>query len=162
VSRPYAIVDVDGVVADVRHRLGHLRRRPPDWDAFFEGAVDDPVLAEGVAVVRTLEPGHDIVWLTGRPEWLRGITARWLADAGLPAGELIMRPTQNWRPARTFKLNEVRRLGEQRQVAVIVDDDPSVVAKLRADGWPVMQADWLPYDRVLGRAQGGDGRTGRT
>jgi len=37
-----------------------------------------------------------------------------------------------------------------------------LTAMMRRDGWPVMQADWLPYDRVLGRAQGSDGETGRT
>jgi hypothetical protein len=35
--------------------------------------------------------GHDVVWLTGRPERCRRDTVRWLARNGLPAGELYMR-----------------------------------------------------------------------
>ena len=38
-GRPLAIVDIDGVVADVRHRLHHLDRRPKNWSAFFAAAV---------------------------------------------------------------------------------------------------------------------------
>ncbi len=51
-QRPLAVFDVDGVLADVRHRLRHVERRPKDWDAFFSAAVDDPPLAQGVALAR--------------------------------------------------------------------------------------------------------------
>ena len=44
-SRPLAVFDVDGVLADVRHRLRFVERSPKDWDAFFSAAVDDPPLA---------------------------------------------------------------------------------------------------------------------
>ena len=37
-ERPLAIVDIDGVVADVRHRLVHVQSRPKDWDAFFDAS----------------------------------------------------------------------------------------------------------------------------
>ena len=40
--------DIDGVVADVRHRLHFLQRRPKDWPGFFAAAADDPGLAEGI------------------------------------------------------------------------------------------------------------------
>ena len=50
----YAVVDIDGVVADVRHRLAFLDRRPKDWDGFFDAAVEDPLLPEGAAVVAEL------------------------------------------------------------------------------------------------------------
>ena len=49
--RPLAIIDLDGVVADARHRLHHLETRPKDWDAFFAAAVDDDAHPEGVAIV---------------------------------------------------------------------------------------------------------------
>ena len=38
-ERPLAIVDLDGVVADVRHRLHHLEGRRKDWGRFFAAAV---------------------------------------------------------------------------------------------------------------------------
>ena len=69
--RPLAIVDLDGVVADVRHRLHHLTGRRKDWDAFFAAAPDDPPHPEGLAVVQRLEVDHDVIYLTGRPERCR-------------------------------------------------------------------------------------------
>ena len=36
-----AVVDIDGVVADVRHRLHHVADRPKDWRSFFAAAADD-------------------------------------------------------------------------------------------------------------------------
>jgi hypothetical protein len=38
VDRPLAVFDLDGVLADVRHRLHFLDRRPKDWDGFFAAA----------------------------------------------------------------------------------------------------------------------------
>ncbi|MCL9761563.1 hypothetical protein [Frankia sp. AiPa1] len=156
---PLAVIDVDGVVADVRHRLRFLRASPGDWEAFFAAAPADPPLTEGVELVCQLARDHEVVWLTGRPERSRADTARWLRDQGLPLGELRMRPDDDRRPARVFKRAELRRLGARRQVAVVVDDDPAVVDLLRADGWPVLRAEWLAYESTLGNAQESQGRT---
>ncbi|MCK9898730.1 hypothetical protein MXD63_01355 [Frankia sp. Cpl3] len=158
-ERPLAVIDVDGVVADVRHRLRFLRVHPGDWDAFFAAADIDPPLAEGVELVRTLARDHDVIWLTGRPERSRPATVRWLREQGLPVGEVRMRPDDDRQPARIFKRSELRRMGARRRVAVVVDDDPAVVELLRADGWPVLRADWLAYEPTLGNAQNEEGRT---
>jgi hypothetical protein len=158
-SRPLAVIDVDGVVADVRHRLGFLRQRPGDWDAFFAAATADPPLAQGVDLVLGLAADHDVVWLTGRPERSRADTERWLADQGLPVQTVRMRPDGDRRSARVFKRAELRRLARGRRVAVVVDDDPAVVTLLKGDGWPVVQADWLPYEDALRNAQEVEGRT---
>jgi len=157
----YAILDIDGVVADVRHRLAFLDRRPKDWDGFFDAAVDDPLLPEGAAVVGELAArGHTVVWLTGRPERCRRATLGWLAQHGLPAGELNMRGNRDRRPARQTKLETVRRLANAHPVAVVVDDDEAVVATLRAAGFDVLLAQWMTEsDATLFDAQESDGRT---
>jgi hypothetical protein len=154
-----AVFDVDGVVADVRHRLHHLARRPKNWAAFFAAAHADPPLEVGVALAREWAAHHDLIWLTGRPEHLRRVTERWLAAQGLPTDRLIMRPNDDHRPARLFKAAQLKRLGAGHELAVVVDDDPEVVAQLKADGWPVHVADWVPYARTLRQAQEREGRT---
>ncbi len=81
-----AVIDIDGVVADVAHRLHHLRRTDAGrWGAFFRAAASDPLLAEGAALVAELATSRDIVWLTGRPEHLRPVTQAWLAVSDNPA-----------------------------------------------------------------------------
>jgi hypothetical protein len=158
-QRPLAVIDIDGVVADVRHRVRYLDEHPSNWDAFFAAAPHDPPLAVGIQRATELAVDHDIVWLTGRPEWLREVTVAWLALHGLASGRLIMRRGRDRRPARLVKRGELRRLAAGRTVAVVIDDDPAVVAALLADGWPVERADWLPYAPALGSAQEETGRT---
>lgn len=158
-SRPVAVIDIDGVVADVRHRLHLIEGGSRRWEEFFRRAGDDPALEAGVELVRELSADHDVVWLTGRPERIRGLTATWLDEHGLPPGRLLMRPDRDFRPARLTKREELRRLRRGREVALVVDDDPDVVAALTEDGFPVRLADWLPHSSTLRAAQERDGRT---
>jgi phosphoglycolate phosphatase-like HAD superfamily hydrolase len=154
-----AVFDIDGVLADVRHRLHYLQSRPQRWDAFFLAAEQDPLLEEGARRLRTAQERHDVVYLTGRPERNRRLTRAWLAHHGLPTGPLHMRPDDDYRPARWVKRNTLRRLARNRTIASVLDDDPAVVAVLTADGWPVELATWLPHSSTLQSAQEQQGRT---
>jgi hypothetical protein len=159
-GRPIAVVDLDGVVADVRHRLHHINAGRKDWDGFFAAVGDDPVLAEGRAVVDRLVADHDIVFLTGRPERTRDATLGWLRRHGLPRGELVMRGDADRRPARLFKAAALRRLARSgRRVALVVDDDAAVCAALEDEGWTVLRADWVERPAPLRQAQDDLGRT---
>ena len=151
--------DIDGVLADVRHRLHHLQARPQRWNAFFLAAERDPLLAEGARRLRAAQVEHEVVYLTGRPERNRALTGAWLADHGLPNGPLHMRPDDDHRPARWVKRNTLRRLARTHANASVLDDDPAVVAVLEADGWPVELATWLPHSSTLQSAQEQQGRT---
>jgi len=157
--RPLAVVDIDGVVADVRHRLHFIEGKPKQWDRFFAAADQDPPLPAGVALVKELAADHDFLWLTGRPERTRRATRTWLAAQGLPTGSLVMRPNRDFRPARVTKRDELRRLRTDREIAIVVDDDPQVVELLAADGFPTRLADWQPRPAPLHDAQESDGRT---
>lgn len=153
-----AVIDIDGVVADVSHRLHHLQRRPKDWGGFFAAAADDTPLDEGVTLATDLARRHDVAWLTGRPEWLRAITLRWLDEHGLPAGELFLRGNDDRRPARLYKLGMLCRLAT-RQIAAFVDDDEDVVEAAQQAGYPAVLADWARRAPVLSDAQDRLGRT---
>jgi hypothetical protein len=124
--------------------------------------------------VHAVAPTHDVVWLTGRPEWLRNVTERWLAAHGLPVGVLLMRGNADRRPARVLKASVLRAisggrpvggadLGGPRRIALVIDDDAAVVQRLRAEGWNVEQADWVGLTRSsaarLAVAQEDEGRT---
>ncbi|WP_375488785.1 hypothetical protein [uncultured Jatrophihabitans sp.] len=151
-----AVLDIDGVVADVRHRLHHLERG--SWRRFFASAGADPLLAEGARLAADLAREHEVVWLTGRPEWLRTVTADWLRDRGLPGVELHLRAPGDYRPAARYKLDVLAQL-RPRGVAALVDDDDEVVRAALDAGFPAALADWVPRTDVLRRAQDRDGRT---
>lgn len=154
-----AVFDVDGVVADVRHRLHFIAARPKDWAAFFAAAADDPPLVTGVDLARELAATQELVWLTGRPETLRAVTRDWLAAQGLPVRDLVMRREYDRRPARIMKRDRLRRLSGEFEISVVVDDDPEVIDMVRAEGLPARLADWVPRETPLARAQEREGRT---
>jgi uncharacterized HAD superfamily protein len=153
-----AVFDIDGVVADVRHRLHLLEKRPKDWPAFFAAAADDPGLQQGINRVLAAVADHELVWLTGRPKSLRAVTRRWLADHGLPGAELIMRSERDFRPAPVLKLAELQRL-RPREIALFLDDDPAVIAVAAEAGFPAELADWMTRAPALAEAQNRSGRT---
>lgn len=157
--RPWAVFDIDGVVADVAHRVSHLEAEPPDWEAFFDRADADPPLAEGLALVAEVRSTHEVVWFTGRPERIRTITVAWLIAQGLPVRYLHMRPDGDDRPASVLKTAWLARLAGRREIALVVEDDDVVVSALTAAGWPVRRAAWAAPSAPLRTAQEDLGRT---
>ena len=158
-ARPLAVFDVDGVLADVGHRVHHLEGPRKNWRAFFAGAASDPPLSLGIELAAELSADHDLGYLTGRPESLRQVTQRWLSRHGLPAGPLWMRAPGDFRAARVMKLEAVRQLAAERAVTVVIDDDEQVIGALREAGFAVLQATWAEHSRTLQRAQEEQGRT---
>lgn len=157
--RPLAVFDLDGTLADVRHRTHLIERRPRDWEAFFDAARDDPPLPTGVALLLESARDCDIAYVTGRPERCRADTLSWLAEHGLPEGELSMRRTGDRRPARLAKVPLLRRLARGRVVAVVVDDDEQVCDAYERAGHRVLRARWQESSPALERAQEAEGRT---
>lgn len=144
-DHPSAVVvfDIDGTVADCRHRRHHIDKEAPDWETFFAGSeIDDP-LAEGVALAFEHAADGHLVWLTGRPERYRRITVAWLQALGLPATVLHMRHDDDMRPAAVFKTERLAQIAASQEILLVVDDDDLVVAALREAGWPVEHAQWM-------------------
>jgi phosphoglycolate phosphatase-like HAD superfamily hydrolase len=162
-DRPLAIVDIDGVLADVRHRVHHVQGKPKDWDAFFSTMLADPPHQEGLDLVARVAEDHEVVFLTGRPEWTRDDTQAWLARHGLGEHRLEMRPLGDRRPAATVKVEMLAWIASGRRIGIVVDDDVRVVEAMRRAGHPVRHADWEPRDRseqlALMEAQEVEGRS---
>lgn len=159
---PYAVLDIDATLSDTRHRMSYIERRPKDWDGFFAHAKDDGLLDEGFAVAASLAEGHEIVYLTGRPERIRKDTEAWLKRYGLPAGRLLMRRDTDRRPSVAMKLGRLERLAAERTVAILVDDDKTVCAAAKKAGYTVLHADWgtdPETQPTLFEAQESEGRT---
>ncbi|WP_455754929.1 phosphatase domain-containing protein [Streptomyces mirabilis] len=158
-SRPLAVFDLDGTLADSAHRQRFLERKPRDWDAFFAAAPQDPPLAEGVALALRSTEGCEVVYLTGRPERCRRDTVEWLAAQGLPEGRVWMRRNDDRRPARHTKLDVLRRLARDREIHVLVDDDELVCDEAERAGFRVVRARWATASAALKDAQEREGRT---
>ncbi|MFC8272534.1 hypothetical protein ACFUJR_08330 [Streptomyces sp. NPDC057271] len=158
-SSPLAVFDLDNTLAGTAHRQRFLERRPRDWAAFFAAAPHDPPLAKGVALCLEAAEECQIVYLTGRPERCRRDTVAWLAAQGLPEGDLHMRRDRDFRPARHTKLEILRRLGRDRDVRMLVDDDELVCDAAEEAGFTVVRARWATASEALKDAQEKEGRT---
>jgi phosphoglycolate phosphatase-like HAD superfamily hydrolase len=159
VTKPYAVIDLDGVLADVTARLHHIEGNPKNWNAFFAAIPDDPPYAEGLAVANDLAEEHELVYLSGRPERTRSDTERWLRRHGAPDGRIVLRRNPDRRPARVVKIALLRRLADERPVAVFIDDDPAVCRAAREAGFPVFEATWSRSAPTLFDAQERLGQT---
>lgn len=145
--RPHCIVfDIDGVVADPGHRSHFLRPDDTGWEEFFSALNQDPVLRTGATVAASLATLATVVWMSSRPERTRAATTTWLDQHGLPSGLLLLRRDDDVRQAGVVKAENLALLATSHDVALVVDDDPTIVRHLRQQGWPVLHADWLVYD----------------
>ncbi|MFD8742944.1 hypothetical protein [Streptomyces sp. NPDC059616] len=157
--RPLAVFDLDGTLADSGHRQHYLEGRRRDWNGFFSAAVDDPPLPEGVQLALDSAESCEVRYLTGRPERCRRDTVAWLAGHGLPEGRVYMRREGDRRPARHTKLEILKRLGREREIRMLVDDDELVCDAAEQAGFTVVRACWAKASAALKDAQELEGRT---
>ncbi|MCX4850793.1 hypothetical protein [Streptomyces sp. NBC_00893] len=157
--RPLAVFDLDGTLADSGHRQHYLEGRSRDWNGFFSAAVDDPPLPEGVRLALDSAESCELRYLTGRPERCRRDTVAWLAQHGLPEGQVYMRRDGDRRPARHTKLEILKRLGREREIRMLVDDDELVCDAAEQAGFTVVRARWAQASAALKDAQEREGRT---
>lgn len=116
----WIIFDLDGTVADSRHRSHHIRSgtgdlTDVDWDAWDAGTPDDTPILETLHVLKglraTLEDGVRIMFLTARGERARELTVAWLIKhRALEADDLlIMRGVDDTRPDTVIKREVIER-----------------------------------------------------
>lgn len=122
----YVIVDIDGTIADVRHRLHHIKGpKKKNWKAFFEEMYRDEPITDRLEQVRELSSKHQILIVTGRPEQYRAQTERWLQRHKVPYEKLYMRKNGDHRPdyeAKQAVLDEI----DPKQIVLAIDDRPPV------------------------------------
>ena len=125
-ERNVVLVDMDGTLADVGHRLHWIRgRRRKNWKQFFRDMSKDPPNPVILDWVRNLVPEYIIFIVSGRPEEYRETTMAWLQRYEVPFSELHMRRSGDRRPDYIVKRELLDEIGEER-VAFVIDDRNSV------------------------------------
>jgi phosphoglycolate phosphatase-like HAD superfamily hydrolase len=139
-GRKSVIVDMDGTLADVRHRLHYLEGRRKNWKSFFAHMHKDPPNPEIVDMVRKLARDHEIVVVSGRPDTYQQVTEAWLRRYQVPYQEIHMRPAGDHRPDHIVKREILDRLlGAGKKIDLVIDDRPSVCDMWRECGLKVHQ-----------------------
>ncbi len=123
-----AFLDVDGVLADTRHRDQYAIQR--DWGVYFDLADRDGVWPQGHDLIeRVIMCGWDFAYLTGRREAMRPLTMRWFREHGFPTDvELIMRRDDDRQKLAHLKAGVIAdALLLYPDGVVLWDDDPWVI-----------------------------------
>lgn len=142
-TRPRAMIwDLDGTLSDDKARAHFVeveRGRARDWRSYFDAIDTDPPIAASMEVLRAMHAaGIRILFLTGRPEYTRPKTVRWLEANGLTEYDaLLMRPEGEYRPAGLFKADVVARLQRDYELVCAFEDRIDVAERLRQAGVPV-------------------------
>jgi uncharacterized HAD superfamily protein len=137
-KRKIVLVDIDGTLADVSHRLQFARGPRKDWGRFFAAMDRDQPINAVIEFVMRLAGKYEIVIFTGRPEDYRKKTMSWLRRHRVPFSKLLMRPARDHRPDYIVKREMVAKLGEDR-IHFAVDDRPQVCDILRQLGLTVLE-----------------------
>jgi hypothetical protein len=145
-NRPTYIFDIDGTLANLSHRLHFIEGETKDWDGFFAACEDDEPIQSVIDVARAVafyewqHKNTKILYLTGRPERVRGNTIRWLNAKGLPPGDLIMRKNGDHRPDTEAKRELMEKIvAEGGKIVGVFEDRPSVCRVWRKMGLTVFQ-----------------------
>ena len=139
---PWVICDIDGVVADARHREHMLTTfaHDTDWKAYTAAGFNDPPIMRMVLLIRQLSRIANIAFITGRVESSKRITAAWLSRVvDIDEFELWHRSNNDKRPAAKVKGEIFDREFEGRLIWMVIEDDGRVVEMYRKLGLYVLQ-----------------------
>lgn len=133
------LVDIDGTVANLDHRLSFVTdTTPKDWDTFFRLAVDDIPYENVIDTVLALKTCYvaDLVFVTGRPESIRDATEQWIEnifDLSTAGFKLFMRETNDHRPDVVVKRDILDKVKGAGFYPVIAFDDRCDICQLWVD-----------------------------
>jgi len=93
------IFDIDGTIANLEHRLHHVKNGKSDWSAFFKSCINDEPIGDVIYLLSLLKQnGHMIILLSGRSDEVWTETVEWLDRWAIYFDHLVMRKQGDNRP----------------------------------------------------------------
>lgn len=137
------IVDLDGTLADVSHRLKHVRKgMRKDWKSFFAEMHLDPLNVWcRELMVAMKNAGFRVAIVSGRPDDYRDVIERWLQEHDVPYDAIHLRRGGDFRADNIVKREILYANFNKDDVLFVVDDRPSVVQMWRQEGLVCLQCD---------------------
>lgn len=144
--KPQSVVlcDLDGTIANLEHRLSYMH--PPegvkkDWKSFFAEIAND-TLIDGVAsqLLQKRMEGHEIFYISARPDNYRKETEAWLQKVGAPPyTALFMRRSGDKREDSEIKQDILDQMFPDKSIInCVFDDRPRVIRMWQANGLEVV------------------------
>jgi predicted kinase len=134
------VCDIDGTIADIRHRQHWASGENKNWDRFF-AEMDKDTVRKGVLMMlkEYSKKDHEVIFVSARPEDYREVTEKWLAEnVDVPYLALIMRPSKDKREDSIVKTEIYNKYLKNVDIETVIDDRPRVIAAWRSLGLPVI------------------------
>ena len=147
---PTVIVDIDGTMANIEHRLPLIRKGGhTDWERFQRECIDDEPIVDTIKIVQCLRTWFIVTLVTGRMEFVRPQTKEWLEKHSVPYDNLFMRSDGDTRPDFEVKKDileqDIIPIFGKENIMCAIDDRQQVVDMWRREGimcWQVADGDY--------------------
>lgn len=144
------VVDLDGTLADISHRVALVKKVKPDWDKFYSLVSGDRVNGWCADLMDAMyRQGYQVFVVSARPSRCLEDIEKWLRDNGVQYSRLyLLRGAEgDYRP--DVELKRAWLAGQDKEaVAFVVDDRQRVVDMWREEGITCLQcAKWEEYRR---------------
>jgi len=144
VKKKAIIVDIDGTLADVEHRVHFMHTEPKDWRSFNSNMLEDKLNIWCHQIMQAMKrEGQEILLVTGRGEKRRLDTENWLHKHNVNYDGLFMRSHADRR--EDFLIKKIiyeERIAPNYDVLFVLEDRLSVVKMWRSIGLICLQCDW--------------------
>lgn len=144
----WVIFDLDGTLADIKHRLHHIHPVTPeqhknaaegdylpDWDAFNMACNRDEPKIHIIELLKMCQHyGKSIAIFSGRMETAKERTIEWLHRHGIKYDVLEMRKSKDYRSDIEVKREMFNKHFDKRHIWFVVDDRDKVVELWRELG----------------------------
>lgn len=133
-ERPIVLCDIDGTLADGRHREHFVQGEKKDWGAYYALLENDSPIDLVVRWVRELYKDHTVCLVSGRPDTYQLKTMIWLMQNSIPYHWIFMRSGGDKRPDVQVKEDFLKHIPKEK-VVFAIDDRPCVIREVwRANG----------------------------
>jgi len=138
------IVDVDGTLAGIDHRLHFLDEKPKNWSQFHENCTNDKLNYWCYEIIEGLNSrGFLTLLLTGRGEEFRQVSESWLSEKKINYHKLFMRSFGDRRSDSIIKEEIYKKDIEPNfDISFVIEDRKSVVTMWRNVGLVCLQCNW--------------------
>ena len=130
------IFDIDGTLADHRHRLKYIEKDPKDWDSFNkESSKDEPNkwcyhLCRSIFMYAN---NINVMIITGRSDKCKEITEQWFKENLIPYDHIYMRKEGDFRQDFEVKKEIYEQyIKNKYKVLFVVEDRTQVVEMWRS------------------------------
>lgn len=147
------IVDIDGTIANLDHRLPYILNKDgsqkakgeKDWNGFHKNIIDDKPRMNVINMIDSQWAEcdqDDIIFVTGRSEEFIEVTREWLSRCGFHyqgdddeyyGYELIMRPLNNRIQDDELKRGVVNDLKKMYNITHVFEDRPRCLKMYREE-----------------------------